>query len=177
MEPQEAIEHVNKLMGEVGDYLHDEGFHDHMDSDELLTVVLRAHLWLDRELRLMIERPLPHPERLIRSWDFPHRLQLVAALGIIEEEEAEALEYVNELRNRLAHRLDYQISEQEEAALLNKLPAPYRQSVEARIPDQFPARLREALKYLVVFLVMRRLGLVNPAAARMTGSTDSPAES
>lgn len=83
---------------------------------------------------------------------------------------------MNELRNRLAHRLDYQISEQEEAALLRKLPTPYRQSVEARIADEFPARLREALKYLVVSLVMRRRELVNPAAARMPGSTDSPTE-
>lgn len=68
MELQEAIEQIKRLMAEVGDYLHDEGFHDHMDSDELLTVVLRAHLWLDRELRLMIEGPLPHPERLTISW-------------------------------------------------------------------------------------------------------------
>lgn len=175
MEPQEAIEQINRLMGEVADYLHDDGFHEHMDSDELLTVVLRAHLWLDRELRLMIESPLPHPDRLRTSWDFRHRLELVAALGMIDDE-MEALEYVNDLRNRLAHRFGYQISEQEQAALLRKLPATYRQSVEARIADEFPARLREALKYLVVFLVMRRRGLVNPPAARIPGSTDSPAE-
>lgn len=139
------------------------GFEEHLEKDDLMAVVLRAHMLVERELTAIIQHPLPHPERLRRTWSFVHRLELVAALGVLDEEDLPAYRYLNRLRDRAAHRLNYEISEGDQAALIRSIRPEYAAGLKHVVATQpFPGPLRHAMKMLVLAVALKRHGLEAP---------------
>lgn len=155
-----ALEEIHRLMHDVREDLKSGGFDRHMESDDLLGILLRAHLWIERALKAVIERSLKHPERLRARWSFRHRLELVAALGFLDEVDLQAYLYLDDLRNRVAHRFNYTVSEGDQAAMISRLQPSLRGSIEAStVGKPFPEPLRQALRLLVVTLMLRLKGM------------------
>lgn len=119
---------------------------------------------IERELTETIQGPLPHPDRLKKPWSFAHRLELAAALGVLDEEDVPAYEYVDDLRNHAAHRLNYEFTVNEQAALIRRLPSALADAVRGHAATHpFPEPLRHALKLLVLVVAMKRHGLSPPS--------------
>lgn len=156
---------LDRLMATMTDDLNEVGFDVHLDDNDLLGVVLRAHMLVEREFTEILEAPLPHPERLHQQWSFIHRLELVGALGIVDDTEMQAYYYLDKLRNRAAHRLNYEFQIGDQKKLIAEMPQSFRQAVETKFgAADFPEPLRHALKLLVLYIAMKRHGLVAPAA-------------
>jgi hypothetical protein len=169
----EAIKaHIGEILGRIEADQFEGGFMEHLASDDLLGLVLRAHLWVERELEAIITALLPFPERLRRRWSFGHRLELVAALGILDEKDVPGYEDLDDLRNRLAHRFNYQLSEQDQEALLRKMRPDYGLMVSKGAQEKghtFPRPLRAALETLIFPLQWKRHELVYKAERRGEG--------
>jgi hypothetical protein len=165
--PPQTLEQLRNEIGFVTRRMTDDllgaRFEEHLDRDDMMAVILRAHMLIERELTAIIERPLPHPERLRRSWSFSHRLELVAALGVLDEEDLPPFKYLNKLRDRAAHRLNYEISEDEQTALIERIRPEYAAGLEHVVASQpFPGPLRHAMKMLVLTVALKRHGLEAP---------------
>lgn len=74
------------------------------DSDRSL--LLTAHIIVERSLESMLETRLPHHEFWIPTADFDSKVRLARALGLIREEEHRACSVLNKARNTLAHNLE-----------------------------------------------------------------------
>lgn len=158
---------LDELMATMTADLNEVGFDVHLEDDDLLGVVLRAHMLVERELTEILEAPLPRPERLRQPWSFIHRLELVGALGIVDEDEMQPYYYLDKLRNRAAHRLNYEFQLGDQQRLVAEMPESLRHAMEVKYGnEEFPEPLRHALKLLVLYIAMRRHGLVAPAARR-----------
>jgi hypothetical protein len=74
------------------------------DSDRSL--LLTAHIVVERLIESMLETRLPHSEFWIPTADFDSKVRLARALGLIREQEHHACSVLNKARNGLAHKLE-----------------------------------------------------------------------
>jgi hypothetical protein len=75
------------------------------------SIFVQAHLYLDHVITKMLEEELRHPENIdLDRIAFAAKLDLCAALGLIEAQVKGLLRYVNSVRNKLAHDLSFKIS-------------------------------------------------------------------
>ena len=80
-------------------------------GEDAIGVVIRAHLYAESTLNQLIEECLFRPNAMnVVELAFRIKVPLAAALGIIPEDFQPPLKQLNVLRNKLAHRLDAEIS-------------------------------------------------------------------
>lgn len=92
------------------------------DSRSTLEVVLKGHLFVEREIIRALEAELPSPEFLnLERMPFAAKVDLMAALNLLLSDTEPAFRAFNAARNRMAHSLDGEVS-LDAQALLNKLP-------------------------------------------------------
>ena len=74
--------------------------------------VVQAHLFLEQMLARIIKTLFPRGQELLdgAQWSFHNKLLMVHGLDLLDEETYEGLRRFNTLRNRIAHRLRYQVS-------------------------------------------------------------------
>ena len=86
---------------------------DHLSDDSGQTAVLKAHLWVESMLIGLIEVSLPRPSVLdLDRMTFAQKLRLAEATGGLQSEMVPWLKALNRLRNRLAHELDEDASDE-----------------------------------------------------------------
>jgi hypothetical protein len=84
--------------------------------------VLQAHLYLDHVISRMLEENIPAPSHLpLDRTGFSQKLQLAAALALIPDYLTAPVKVVNGIRNKIAHQLEYEVSELDEAKLRSTL--------------------------------------------------------
>src|SRR5262245_59151697 len=82
-------------------------------------VVIDVHLRLEQTLIQILSIRLAHPEQLeVDKLDFYTKVNVAAACGLINDRKA--LHYINGIRNKLAHRLSFVVTN-DIAAHLEKL--------------------------------------------------------
>jgi hypothetical protein len=101
-----------------------EQFREHMEGSDELTVIIRAHLYLEHILiQTLIDAFVqPHFSDISRI-GFPARLSLCIALGLLAPEWRDPILRVNNMRNNVAHKLDATISNDRKAEFWALLPA------------------------------------------------------
>jgi hypothetical protein len=104
-------------MSAVADDLGAHEFRRHIKTEDPLGMVLRAHLFIERELTIIIEHLLPDPKPT-RNWRYATRLDLVEAVEIFDHHMIQAYRPVGTLRNKAAHNLDQEIDEARQAEFL-----------------------------------------------------------
>lgn len=73
--------------------------------------VLRSHLYFDHVVTQMLLEGLKNPDAIqARRMGFAQKLDLLDALGLIRKDFLAPLKVINDLRNRLAHRLEFKVS-------------------------------------------------------------------
>jgi hypothetical protein len=96
------------------------------DQDEL-TLIIKAHLYIERILVQIIEDDLKFPEEL-RANDlrFPTKVGLATAMALIPQEMRAVLFHMNFMRNKIAHDLRYRIDQAETNRLFEFFPENFR---------------------------------------------------
>lgn len=85
-------------------------FNDDIDDVNLVYVLLKAHLYIEFELEMLIKNNVPEPQ-FLKLNSFSQKKNLAFALGLIPSHEEKVIHNINLLRNDLAHNLDFDFTE------------------------------------------------------------------
>jgi len=152
--------------------LHGRGFSaeeylKRINSEDRVGIVISGHLYIEAALIQLIERALPYPgdfgEETWRRLSFPSKLELGVALDVMDPRETPAYLKVNQLRNRIAHRLGETITVGDVEDLLDTMDASQRQNVG---PHPVAASLQPALVVLFTLIQVRLEGLGQTAPSK-----------
>jgi hypothetical protein len=90
---------------------------------DIFTIIIRAQLYLEHILITLLREAFVHPEALdLRRWTFPAKLDLCIAMGLVPSELRSAIAKINEMRNHVAHKLDFQLTETIKQELWQSIP-------------------------------------------------------
>jgi hypothetical protein len=106
-------------------------------------VLLRGHLWIEHFLEKFLVLKFKRPEAVaLDRLTWIHKLNLCNGLGVLRNWEMPAFSEINRLRNRIAHDLAGELSEEDVAKLLALSPANVLAGIEAvREVEQSAGRL------------------------------------
>lgn len=99
------------------------------DAESPLQIILRAHLYIEHELRTILSRNIMYPEIIEDKLKFSELMRVVFALGLVPKEEMPGIIYINKLRNQFAHNLKFALEDE----IVNKLI----DSLSPRLKKQF----------------------------------------
>ena len=92
--------------------------------------VIQTHLHLDHVVTQMLVEGLQRPETIkVKRQGFAQKLDLLDALGLIDQPFLPPLRFINDLRNKVAHDLDYEITLKDQRGLKNCTPKILRTEV------------------------------------------------
>lgn len=89
-------------------------------SSEILIIILKSHLYIERELTNMLTETIID-YKVISTATFRQKLDLANSMGLINENYG-AIGKVNSIRNSYAHDIDYNFGEKEFEDLISTLP-------------------------------------------------------
>ena len=117
---KEIIERVESLRKEATSLYFEKLFRQ---KDEL-SLVVTGHLYVEYWLEWLIRCSILKPERLLDSMNltFAQKLAVAESLGLLEKELARAARTLNNIRNHIAHRLEYQIPKKDLQLLASFTP-------------------------------------------------------
>lgn len=145
------------------------------EADEV-GVLLRGHLWLEALVEYATRNKLERPDAIDwASAHFDHKLALGEAVGAIDPQLAVGLRGFNRLRNRIAHELDFAVSEDDVKTFTGLLDAQHRRAAERVAEEQLDILRRIGEAEAQGFEVEFAEGLewfprvVTPARARLFG--------
>lgn len=96
-----------------------EAFNKHLDSEDVLSVVLRGHLWIEKALNGLLTRSFAHPEAMNGArFSFAQKVTMARAVGQLSADETAAILRLNKLRNRLAHQVEAELDARDESELI-----------------------------------------------------------
>jgi hypothetical protein len=141
-----------------------------LTKEDDLGRVIRAHIYIEHELRDFIFFAAPNPEFVKRfdGVEFSEKVHLALLLGLNRDLRS-ALSAMGNLRNKFAHALDMKIKEEEVKSLIATLPPVHRDKLqflwrrhlsEAEIPvasvltDLRKSTFRAKTRLLEFFLVL-----------------------
>jgi hypothetical protein len=102
-------------------------------SGDTVVTVIKAHLYLEHVIMQTLTEAFKVPDVVdFRRISFPAKLDLCVALGIYPKPWREIISRVNEMRNRVAHKLDVQVSEHAKRELWEMLPEIAKQSLRSK---------------------------------------------
>lgn len=89
-----------------------EKFNKDIDDQNIMYVLVKAHLYIEYELEEILRKYVKYSEHLnLSSMSFSQKENLVLALGIVPDSEKNSLHSINKIRNNFAHNLDYEFDE------------------------------------------------------------------
>jgi hypothetical protein len=102
-------------------------------SGDTVVTVIKAQLYLEHVIMQTLAEAFKVPDVVdFRRMSFPAKLDLCVALGIYPRPWREIINRVNEMRNRVAHKLDVQVSEHAKRELWEMLPEITKQSLRSK---------------------------------------------
>lgn len=96
-----------------------KNFMNDTNSEEILIVVLKAHLYIERELIKLLSESIID-EKILSGTTFRQKLDLANSIGLVEGFYG-ALGKVNSIRNAYAHDIEYEFDEKIYEDLLSTL--------------------------------------------------------
>ena len=106
-------------------------------SEDQIGVVLLGHLWVESILNEILSRKTGCDwSKTVYGGQFTYlnKVRIAVAFGFVEKDLFEPLKVFGELRNRLAHKLGYELTKEEEADFSRKIPEVYRQNTLSARP-------------------------------------------
>lgn len=90
------------------------------ESEDYLGIILRAQLYIEKNLDILLNKLLIHPNKISLQF-FSSKLDAAYALGAIEDDWYFALQKFNKIRNKYAHDFKYKFTENEYTNLVSTL--------------------------------------------------------
>jgi hypothetical protein len=178
---EEELRAASPIYDVVRTFLSDPEYLRHINANAPLEVVLRGHLWLERELAAIVRLAVVEPNYLnVDRMSFSLKLSLCAAQMALPPGCYEPVRELNKLRNRVAHDAAYEVGEDDEQRLLNSMPEVSRMEL-VRLRNliehrEFPATLRFTISYLLGQFVFLRTMLERSRTPEDKSSKPTPEE-
>lgn len=137
-----------------------ERFNGRIETGERWQRLLQAHLYFDHVLTLILLDALTNPEAInARRIGFYQKLQLISAMNLLPSDLVVAIDFINGLRNKIAHELDFEIPDQSVTDLSNCTPKYLRDIVERDAERQpGPLGFHELLRVILFQIEILRQG-------------------
>jgi hypothetical protein len=104
--------------------------------------LLQGHLYFDHVITQLLVDALKKPDAIGTSrMSFLQKLQLIEALGLLPADLTAPVMFINGLRNKIAHDLNFEISDKDERDLANCTPKHLREIMETD-KEREPGALR-----------------------------------
>ena len=115
---------------------------DIMNTDDLLTIIVRGHVALDTLLSDAIAMSLPasHEIELSRI-SFPLKVDLAIATGMLRKDSRPSITALNRIRNSFAHKPDAAFGDKQAVELRNTLSQKQRHTLEGEIDGEPDVKL------------------------------------
>jgi hypothetical protein len=143
------------------------GFLRFVEGDDL-SMVVRCHLALEAALNAIMEMSVPGASSDLDRLPFMAKFHFCAGLGKMRAASPDVWSFANRLRNRFAHRLDAQITDQDVSEFASVLPLHWQEAfriMKRSLPE--PPRYRVAICYAFLFLeALVAANLADAAVAR-----------
>jgi hypothetical protein len=122
--PPDLEEKRNQEAKEAETFSFDEkALAEEIKQGDMVTMVIRGHLHLEHVLIQTLLDAFVVPDAVqLRRINFPAKVDLCIALGLIPEFWRDAVLKMNEMRNRVAHRLKFEFAESEKVELVKMVP-------------------------------------------------------
>jgi hypothetical protein len=114
--------------------------------------LLQAHLYFDHVITRMLEEALPNPDAIkLRRTSFSEKVQLISAMNLLPPSLLPPVKFINGLRNKIAHELNFEISDDAVNNLINCTPKRLRQvALEQRGRADDPLSFHEVLHIVLI---------------------------
>lgn len=137
---------------------HDK-FIDETNGENFFQIILRAHLYIEYEMKEMLKIKLQHPEELGDQSRFASTLKILLAIGAIPLELKNPINFLNRIRNNYAHDLNYQFNEETYNKFINSFSEEFKANYKEKYKESLVVRLRELL--ITLWLLLIELRLIN----------------
>ncbi len=123
-------------------------FLEHINAEDPLGIVIRGLIYIESALIKLLEEGVRKPNAIdfAKDLNFPTKVDLAVALGMLKDDEKAVLLNLNRLRNKLAHNVEVQVGRDDEDALVKSLSEDDRLRLvhfeEKSESGEFPERLR-----------------------------------
>jgi hypothetical protein len=119
-----------------------ERFKARISTGDRWQQLLQAHLYFDHVITQLLVEALAKPDAIgAGRMSFLQKLQLIEALGLLPTELVPTVVFINGLRNKIAHDLNFEISDKDERDLANCTPKRLREIMETD-KEREPGALR-----------------------------------
>ncbi|MDH6372527.1 hypothetical protein M2444_004340 [Paenibacillus sp. PastF-3] len=136
---------------------HDKFIQD-TDGENFLQIILRAHLYIEYEMKELIKIRLMHPGELGDQLKFSSMFRILLATGIIPLELKAPINCINKFRNNYAHNLNYQFNEEEFDKLVNTFSEEFKVDFLRKYSNEdLSVKLKEILIRQWLILIELRL--------------------
>ena len=150
-------------MAEQQDTEEDKSFLAVLLSEDDLGAIVRTHLFIDSRLNQLIEEGLVAPKQIkLDGLRFPLKVSLAIAMGFVPEPYRHAMMWLNSQRNKFAHNVTAQLTEDDADNFFKSFPAESRQFLGIFDETAPKTKLRSCLS----FLYGRLTGLLREARQR-----------
>lgn len=149
-------------------------FHGRLETEDRRQQVLNCHLFLEHVLMEMLRDCLQRPSKLkLDRLTFAVKLDLAAALAQIPNDFEPPLRGLNKIRNKIAHNLDYSVTEQDIIDLENCSPQIVKDVIEGQVVDNhWLSRPTHFFKVIVILFDYIRLHNMQLRAKRTAAFND-----
>jgi DNA-binding MltR family transcriptional regulator len=104
-------------------------------SEDILITVLRGHLYVEHELENLLSKYIFNLDKLNNKY-YKQKLDMALGLGIVKKELFDGLKFLNELRNKFVHDLNFEFSEAEYIKFENKLGTELQAEISEMVKDE-----------------------------------------
>jgi hypothetical protein len=127
----------------------------HLQGPDHINPILKGHLYFEHVLITAIRDALQFPDEInIRQLSFPAKLKLAVALGQFPKDMKAAGIFLNDLRNKLAHRLDFKFKQEDHNQFWGTLPSQLRDAVSEFVKERAVDCKEITVHYMLVALIM-----------------------
>jgi hypothetical protein len=97
-------------------------FIKHLLAQDDVALIVRMHLYVEVLLERLIAASVENPGALGKRMSFDSKVKLASALGVLGDLES-AVRAINEVRNKAAHDLNFQLGPEIDTKLIKSLPS------------------------------------------------------
>jgi hypothetical protein len=131
--------------------------------------LLQAHLYFEHVVTQLLSDALANPDAVnVSRMSFSQKLQFISALNLLPPELISSVEFINGLRNKIAHKLDFEIGDKDVRDFTNCVPKRLR-DIASQDDDRAPGPLRfnELLRVVLLQIeVLRQQYALNRLTTR-----------
>lgn len=133
-----------------------------LEEDSNLLIVLKGHLLIENQIENLLKSALIKPNALdFNRLNFPFKLDLLVAIGILSQEDIIAYKRFNSMRNKFAHNIDYEVNEEDIAIIKNTLSAKHLVFFEE---EDYVKELEFNKKLKIIILTLFTLLIIHNAS-------------